>query len=198
VERRQLKSSQLARACIPKRYYGALVSEIPERNSLQLTAKAYVSPFKRVLEHGHNLYIFGPNGTGKSYMACAIAQDVIRQLHRALFMPSPVLKTAWATDKVHYESDLDGTVTFRQAATEWELLILDDLGREWSGRTGYAQAVVDEVLRARYYAELPTIITANMTTAEFGELYGEAALDLLHEDTTFVPFDGVSRRRSDA
>ena len=115
---------------------------------------------------------------------------------RALFMPAPLLKTAWATNRTHYVSDLDGEVTYQQSATDWELLVLDDLGREWSGRTGYGQAVVDEVLRARYYEQRPTIITTNLSMTEFSDRYGEAAMDMLLERTTFVYFDQPSRRKA--
>lgn len=209
IARRPLKETRLSRANIPLAYQRALVEDFRESDPyLHQVGAAYTQVFNTRIRpssdpeengdaaRGWSLYIYGPNGRGKTHLACAIAQDVQRLSNQVLFISAARLRGAWASGELHYTSDLEGDVTFRYAARNWTLLVIDDLGREWSGKTGFGQAVVDEVIRERKQNLLPTIITSNLNPDEFGARYGEAAIDLLHERTKFVPAMGDSRRGS--
>jgi DNA replication protein DnaC len=70
------------------------------------------------------------------------------------------------------------------------LLVIDDLGKEHRTATGWAENTFDAVLRSRYNAGLPTIVTTNVPLKNWGEVYGEAMESFAHE--AFLPINVVS------
>lgn len=64
-------------------------------------------------------------------------------------------------------------------------LVIDDLGVEFSDRGGSFQATLDEVINARYGAELPTVITTNLDGAAFKARYGERIADRIRQTGKF-------------
>jgi DNA replication protein DnaC len=70
------------------------------------------------------------------------------------------------------------------------LLVLDDLGKEHRTASGWAENTIDAVLRSRYNAGLPTIVTTNVPLKNWGDVYGEAMGSFAHE--AFIPINIVS------
>jgi DNA replication protein DnaC len=60
------------------------------------------------------------------------------------------------------------------------VFVLDDIGKEYRTASGWAENVFDELLRSRYNAGLPTIITTNVELAQWDK-YGPAMESFAHE-----------------
>ena len=112
------------------------------------------------------LTILGPAGTGKTWIAVRIlcehwgrqaCDGFTRRCLRARFWD---VSGAMASMKAEFGTDRNGE-TF-SSLTETAALVLDDLGAQ--RETEYTRDQVSLILRHRYNAMLPTIITSNATS----------------------------------
>lgn len=71
-------------------------------------------------------------------------------------------------------------------------LVIDDIGMEYLDAKGFLVSLIDEVIHERHRRELPTVMTANLSPAEFIERYGGRVLDRISE---YQP-PAVCRRKS--
>ena len=118
------------------------------------------------------LVFVGPNGSGKTHLAAAIAKRCIDNGHVVFFVHVPDLldhlrATFAPTNEVSY-SDL-----FEQVKNT-PLLILDGLGSQ--ATTPWAQEKVQQIFNHRYNAKLPTIVTTTSETADL-DPYVRSRLD---------------------
>ena len=108
------------------------------------------------------LVLVGPNGSGKTHLAAAIANHCIKSEQVVFFMHVPDLldhlrATYSPTSELTY-SDLYMQVV------EAPMLILDGLGAHSS--TPWAEEKLQQVINHRFNAELPTVITTASDLAE--------------------------------
>ena len=109
------------------------------------------------------LVFTGPNGSGKTHLAAAIANRCIDRGHVVFFVHVPDLldhlRATFAVDSDTSYSDL-----FEQVKST-PLLILDGVGNQ--SATPWAQEKLQQIINHRYNAQLPTVVT---TTSEMSEL----------------------------
>ena len=150
-------------------------------------AKRYVNHFDSFYKGGKGLLLYGGVGTGKTYIACMIANALIDKGY-------PVLVTNFA----RILSTLQGTFDkqeYLDSLNEFKLLIIDDLGIERD--TGYAKEQVFNIIDSRYCAGLPMIITTNLTMQKLAtesELADKRVYDRILERCYPVEVAGESRR----
>lgn len=115
-------------------------------------AKKYVEKFDELYTKGQGLMFWGDVGTGKSYTAAAIANELLdRQV--------PVIMTSFI--KLLKEV---GENDYVDRLNKAKLLIIDDLGAERS--TDYALEKVYDIIDSRYRSAKPIILTTNLTMDE--------------------------------
>lgn len=121
-------------------------------------AKNYVANWKKVRAENLGLLLWGDVGTGKSFAAACIANALLEQATPVLMTNfSKILNqmgTMYTEERYQYISSFN----------HYPLLIIDDLGIERS--TEYAKEQVYAVIDERYKANLPLIITTNLTIGE--------------------------------
>jgi DNA replication protein DnaC len=78
--------------------------------------------------------------------------------------------------------------------TRARALVIDDLGTEYSDKHGAFLSMLDEVVNSRYSAELPTLITTNLTAPEFKSRYGARIADRIREAGSYVELSDKSLR----
>ena len=150
-------------------------------------AKRYVNHFDAMCRDGKGLLLYGGVGTGKTYIACMIANALIDKGY-------PVLVTNFA----RVLSTLQGTFDkqeYLDSLNQFKLLIIDDLGIERD--TGYAKEQVFNIIDSRYRAGLPMIITTNLTMQKLAtesELADKRVYDRILERCYPVEVAGESRR----
>ena len=76
------------------------------------------------------------------------------------------------------------------------LLVVDDLGAEFSDGKGFFTALLDEVIDARYASKRATIFTTNADSTTFTARYGQRIIDRLREAGRFINCGNVSLRRA--
>lgn len=164
----------------------------PELTSVMM---AYANNFAAYLEKCQGLLLYGDVGTGKSYMAAAVANRVIDQgysVHMLNFSEfSNRLMATW--EKQDYIDRL----------CSYDLLIFDDLGIERKKRedqaTGYMQETVYNIINARYSAKRPMIVTTNLTADELSKTKDIDYIriyDRILERCTPINVAGLNYRRS--
>lgn len=148
--------------------------------------RRYAVKFPQMKQDNRGLLLFGGVGTGKTYTAACIANELLSQ-------GVSVVMTSLVKLIENGISDLCS----RLAAID--LLILDDLGAERS--TDYALEQVYNIVDSRYRAGLPVIYTTNLTLEELknpADMRYARIYDRVLEKCFPVEFRGVSRRKHGA
>lgn len=117
-------------------------------------ARNYVANFKKFKEDGRGLLLYGGVGTGKTYIAAAIANALIDEA-------IPALVTNFARIAYKLQESFAGRQAYLDNLNRFDLLVIDDLAAE--RRTEYMQEIVFNVIDARYRSGLPMVITTNLS-----------------------------------
>jgi len=113
----------------------------------------------------NGLYIFGRVGSGKTHLACSIANELIKGGLEVLFVVVPdyleEIKHSWEPGSDYNEKEI------LDRAREVNVLVMDDLGAhsysEWTKNKIYA------IINHRINNGLPTVITSNLEFLEIGD-----------------------------
>ena len=147
------------------------------------------------LKTATNIIISGPNGVGKSTIACNIAYEAAIRGSSVLFTTA----SAMLNDLVSQESDKAMMRRIKYYAQP-TLLACDELGYlSYSNR--YADLLFEVI--SRRYKEKPTLITTNKPFAEWGEIFPNAScvvslIDRLVHRSEIVSIDADSYRLKEA
>lgn len=162
----------IGRAGIPVRFqhkrFDSWRAETEWQQRAAHVARRYADNFGQVLEQGTCLVLVGKPGSGKTHLACAVAQEVIETGHTAMFTS---LGRLLRTIRDSYHDDAGEAGALRQFI-EPDLLILDEIGVA-IGRAETRQAQLMDVINARYEAVRPTILMGNLTAEEMREHLGD-------------------------
>lgn len=137
----------------------------------------YLIRHERMMRAGIGMTFIGPVGTGKTMLASLVGKAAVRLGYRVWFTTFAALiemyTSGWRQE--------DERRRFERRVVESDLLILDDIGKEFRTKTNLAESTFDFVLRQRAISLRPTILTTNMTKDELEEGYGQAIFSLLIE-----------------
>ena len=150
-------------------------------------AKRYVDNFVEFSKDGKGLLLYGGVGTGKTYIACMIANALIDKGY-------PVLVTNFARVLSTLQSTFDKQ-EYLDSLNQFRLLVIDDLGVERD--TSYAKELVYQIVDSRYRSGLPMIITTNLTMQELAtesNIADKRVYDRIIERCFPVEVTGESRR----
>ena len=130
--------------------------------SSQMFARAYETALAYAEHPKGWIVLVGPNGSGKTHLAAAIANHCIEQGNPVFFVHVPDLlddlRSTYSPISEFSYSEL-----FEQV-NEAPLLILDGLGAQ--SPTPWAQEKLQQIFNRRASAELPTVVTTAVDLAE--------------------------------
>ena len=128
-----------------------------EENQSLMIAKNFVEDYEKMKKENIGLLFYGSVGSGKTYLACSIANSFIEQYQISVKIRNfaqiinELQKSSFDFDKNAYIESLVNT----------SVLILDDLGIERD--TSYAKEQVYNIVNSRYLKQKPTIFTTNLS-----------------------------------
>jgi DNA replication protein DnaC len=172
----------IMRANLPMKTIGMELSDLDPTPAIE-KVETWVSTVEsgRVIKSpgspaaGLGLLLIGEPGHGKTTMAAIALQRLIRGMSiPGAFYDYPKLirleKESW--------DDEDAKVLMKQIYGDSKdsipLLVLDDLGKKYRTQSGFAENHFDALLRSRFNAGLPTIITTNVALNRWRSTYGSA------------------------
>lgn len=126
----------------------------PENKKLHAIACKYVERFGEMKLNGQGILFYGDVGTGKSFTAAAIANELLDRMHSVVMTSFVKL-----VEELRRFNDSD-TETYLDRLNAAELLIVDDLGAERG--TDYALEKVYDIVDSRYRCGKPMILTTNL------------------------------------
>lgn len=120
----------------------------------------YVSRFDKMMEKNQGLIFWGDVGTGKSYAAACIANELLSK-------GIPVVMTSLVKILEIVQSGEENESNIISRLNSARLVIFDDLGAERS--TDYALEKIYNIIDSRYRSKKPMLLTTNLTIDEMKE-----------------------------
>lgn len=150
-----------------------------------LNCKNYAAGFS--LRSPSLLFTGGP-GLGKTYLSACIARTVADNGFSVVYDTAGQLVADFEAEKFGGDHDADLTEKYLQC----DLLIIDDLGTEMT--TQFSLSVLYRVINSRMMAELPVIISTNLSTAAISQRYPGPIASRLLGTYHLCPFIGTDIR----
>lgn len=152
-------------------------------------AHRYVDNFSEMKKRGKGLLLYGTVGTGKTYAAACIANELISQGH-------PCLVTNFARITNTLQGMFEGKQRYLDDFNRLDLLVIDDLAAERD--TSYMNEMIFNVIDSRYRSGKPLIVTSNLTKADLmapGSIERQRIYSRLLEMCVPVKVKGGDRRQ---
>ena len=137
-----------------KRYQESTFDKDDNRlTEISRDCRKYVEHWEEMKERNAGILFYGGVGTGKSFLSCCVANELIKKCVPVLITNLSKLVNAKVSDNGKNDVNLDS----------FELLVIDDLGIENTTQTAYN--IIDDW----YKSGKPIIVTTNLTIDELNK-----------------------------
>ena len=186
---------KIDKAQIPPRYAGLTFDDYKVDASNQNA----VNWARYILKNpAQSLFIVGGAGTGKTFLAAIVAQELTKAGKSVLFVDTPNLLDNLRKTFNQKTSDGDATLDeMMKALQAADVLILDDMGVE--NPTGWVAERVYLIINNRYNADKPVIVTSNFGYSGLAnrfsdEITGARIVSRLQQMCKLAEINGTDRR----
>jgi len=146
--------------------------------------REYADHLDANLREGVGMLLKGPVGTMKTTLAVAVMQRQLQEGGQAMFLTMPSLLDSIFSAKAVSPEDWN---RFEMNLRQVPLLVLDDLGAEWSA--GWGMTKVDAIFSERYNRQRSTIVTTNLGSGEMKNRYADRIIDRLRATSRVITFN---------
>jgi DNA replication protein DnaC len=154
----------------------------------------YLEDWEENREAGRGLYFCGGVGTGKTHLAVAVMNELIRKKRiPSLFVTVPELLDNLRETYNKPGRNLD---EWMDAVQNAEFLVLDDLGSERT--TEWVRERIFVIVNHRYREALPTIFTSNIGPKDLAEQLGERTASRIIAMCDWIALEGDDYRETAA
>ena len=141
--------------------------------------------------HYHNLLFYGTVGTGKSFLSCCIAKEIMHAGNSVLYFSA-----AGLIDKVNeytfLSKDKEPLSQFYEDLYGCDLLIIDDLGTE--NVSTYVESILFKTINERHLRQKSTIISSNISLEGMRDHYSERLFSRITSNYELLKFTGQDIR----
>lgn len=193
IQPKGLIEVQLRQANIGEDYWPVDFKNFYGPDHAKKVSKRYLENLADMKDAGIGLLYVGPNGPGKT----ALGMIVMKYLVRARW-------TVYCTSlgeiveriQKSWNDSGDQHKDFFEQIRESSFIIIDDVGKEHRGASGFVQTVFDNLIRYRVQHRLPTFLTTNLTKSELENTYGESVMSLLDGKLIPITVEGDDVRKT--
>lgn len=173
-----------------KNFENFIVETIHQKEAFKF-AKSYADEFEKNLKRGRSVIFCGAPGTGKTHLAIAIMNSIMKNDFSAFFTSVSrlmrAIKDTWRKDSESSELKIMNDLIFP------DLLVIDEIGVQFGSET--EKNFLFDVVNSRYENVKPSILISNLTKDEIKAFIGERVFDRMRENGgTLVPFNWSSFR----
>ena len=193
-ERQKRLEDRLNQSGIPLRYRGkdfsSYIASTDGQERALSVAIEFSSNFKHHAKSGTTAVFSGMPGTGKSHLAIAIGQEVMKSatvLYISAIDAVRMIRDTWRRDSKYTESQVLAELA------SVGLLILDEVGVQYG--TEAEQVSLFDIIDKRYRDLMPMILLTNLNKTGMKAFLGDRSFDRLRESGSWTAFDWESGRR---
>lgn len=135
-----------------------------------------------------DILMCGDTGLGKTHLSLAIAGEAAKKGYSVIYGSAQNILSNLENEKFGRSMQLGA----EQSIQDCDLLIIDDLGAEFS--TQFTVSAVYNILNTRLMMSKPTIISTNMSLVEIEERYTERVASRILGNYTVMNFKGKDIR----
>ncbi len=172
----------------------AITGVVPKKKMCEILTfcKSYASDFDT---DSPSLLMYGATGLGKTHLSLAIAAAALEGGHGVIYGSAQNILLKLERERFGRGNTGDA----ESAVLECDLLVLDDLGAEFS--TQFTVAAIYNIVNTRLLTGLPTIISTNLSLEELEEKYTQRITSRIIGNYISLPFCGkdirqISKKRS--
>jgi DNA replication protein DnaC len=185
-------ASLMAAATIPKKYVGQnFIASTPEQKGVKHTTRLFRDFILDQSSWGA-LILCGTTGTGKTLLACDLAQSLITNAVRSIRYVTAngmisEIQASYSTDGKTQEGEILRFV-------QYDVLILDEIDAKPDREN--ANLLLTEVINRRYNENKPVIAISNQPLADLAKFVGDRVHSRLHENAFICAFTWADARKS--
>ncbi|MBQ8528051.1 MAG: ATP-binding protein [Lachnospiraceae bacterium] len=142
--------------------------------------------------HYRNLFFCGTVGTGKSFLSCCIAKELLEQNYNVIYFSANALFQK-ISELTFGSKDKEALSLFKNDLIGCELLIIDDLGTEIVN--SFVSSELFTILNERDLHRHSTIISSNLTIEEIRDYYSDRLFSRMISNYDFYKFTGQDIRK---
>ncbi len=159
-----------------------------KRISLILSfCKKYAANFKK---DSPSLLMTGNTGLGKTHLSLAIAKEAIEKGFGVIYSSTQNMISNMEKGKFKGFFDYNPSEKYY---SECDLLIIDDLGTEYS--TSFSSSAIYNVINSRIMRRKPTIISTNLSMRELEKYYSQRMVSRIIGNNVRLEFLGTDVRQ---
>ena len=138
-----------------------------------------------------SILMMGETGLGKTHLSLSIAGEVLSKGYGVVYGSAQNLFSS--VEKEHFGRSTDADGTTENILLECDLLILDDLGAEFT--TNFTVATFNNIVNTRLLTSKPTIISTNLSLSELQNRYSERIASRIIGEYNILTFAGKDIRQ---